>query len=499
MTNLFFSYASQDSAIVLRTYNDLSRDPQVYIWCYELDSRPGYNFREQYIQSIKNADYFLLFDSPHSRKSEYVIEEIATWQRLGKKNPVIPCLACPKDNWFHRSAPFNDLQNIAFIDLTIYNDGFQHLNTVLKTSPHPSFIEPGAEEFAEELKDLRPEIGITTYMKALQHYARFEESRAHNPDLALSHMEVMVAEIFSQIGKYSGSALLIMANDYFTLERFHAAERVYRIACSVNSMDPRGWAGLGFVQAKNGQFSDAMDSFSNSLTAIDHSDNINYLNQRSEILNALCTACFLSHQYAIAWNLIENELSSGKANATTYGFGARLQLIKGDHRYASRLLFIASTKIQYNDQLDAEEVKDLIDMARLLEDRESLHTFSKIGLQRFPGNPRVLRDVAAAQADLRNEKASLKLLDRAWEMEKDNPRIGVELALLYRHQKNSTKCNEILNQVLHASNGSGEKSYYVGLAHYMQGRKECADYFYRSSKIDKHIDAWPEYLEIVDS
>lgn len=493
MINVFFSYASSDSAIVLRTYNDLARAQESRIWCYEIDGRPGLDFREQYLQSIKKADFFLLFDSPVARTSPYVREETAEWHRLRKSNPILPCLAVPFGDWRNQNQLFDTQNNLVFINLTDYAIGIKKLHKTLGTILVPSFSKPQDQEFAEELATLHPNLGADTYRQALQYYQAFEETHAYNPDLALAHLEVMIKEINTESGLYIGSALLTLADDYFVLNRFDSAIRVFTQVCNHHPQDPRGWAGLGFTQVKKGNFSDAAESFQSSLEAIDKSGKAAYHEQRIEIVNALCGALILVKLYEHALLLVKSEIRSHRANAVTYGFGARLLAMVDEFSQARELLAEAATRIDQQEHVDPPELIDLIDVARKIDDVSTLNIFSLAAVRLFPDNPRVLRDAAAAQSDIGNQKAAMNYLDQAWMVDQKNLRIGVELGILLQKNRQHTEAKQVLECVLENNNGAGEQTYYIGLAHYLLGRRECAKYFLQSARHDVNVRNWPDY------
>lgn len=500
MINIFFSYASSDSAIVLRTYNDLARAQESRIWCYEIDGRPGLDFRKQYLQSIKKADFLLLFDSPAARDSKFVREETAEWYRLRKNNPILPCLAVPSGNWRDQNQLFGSQNTFSFIDLTDYAQGIKKLHQSLGTILIPSFTKPRDQEFADELATLRPNLGADNYRQALQHYQTFEETHAYNPDLALSHLEVMINEIKTVSGLSIGSALLALADDYFTLNRFDSAIRIFTQVCKHHPQDPRGWAGLGFTQVKQEKFSDATQSFHTSLEAIDKSDRTTFHEQRIEIANALCGALILVTQYDLARSLVESEIRSLRANAVTYGFGARLLLLAGKLEKACELLAEATARIVRGEHVDPPELIDLIDVARQLKDKDdsALDVFSLTAVRLFPDNPRILRDAAAAQSDLGNLKTAMTYLEQARMVDQKNLRINVELGLLLKKCKRQAEANELLEETLEHIHGAGDKTYYIGLAHYLLGRRECAKFFLASARYDENVANWPDYKDACD-
>ncbi len=496
MIRIFCSYASADSAIVLRIHNDLARSQDTRIWCFEIDGRPGYNFREEYLESIRSADFFLLFDSPAARASRYVKEEVAEWQKGKRPHPILPCLAVPRGAWRDKGELFADHNFQRFVDLTNYVPGVEELHESLGTTPVPSFTKPRDREFADELLELREFLDSAAYSQAWRRYQAFEAARAHHPDLALAQLEVMIEDIRSTSHREVGSALLTLADDYFVLNRFDPAIRTFRRVCECRPQDPRGWAGLAFAQAKREDYAGAAENFDRSLQAIDRSGEEAFLENRIEIVNALCSALILLRNYGQAWSLIQSEIAARRANAVSYGFGARLQLQRGYRNRARRWLAEATRRISRRERADPSELSDLIDVARQLGDGKALATFADVAQRRFPDQPRLLRDAAAARADLGDPRTAMHHLEQAWRLDREDLRVGVELALLKRQRGETARAEEILSQLLHNSTAEGEQAYYIGLAHHLLGRRQCAEYFLESARENIDVRSWPRYREI---
>lgn len=493
MVNIFCSYASSDSPLVLRTYNDLARARETILWCYQLDGRPGHDFREQYLQSIRKADFFLLFDSPAARVSPFVQEEIAEWLQLGKMNPILSCLAVTPGEWRDKNQLFKSQNQLVFIDLTKYSQGINQLHQYLGTTYIPSFTRPRDQEFVDELTSHARLIGADVYRQSLHYYQIFENNRAINPDTALAHLEVMIREIDKSASLSVCAALLTLGDDYFVLNRFDSAIRVFRQVCDDHPKDPRGWAGVGFTHMKKNNFIDAANSFQVSLIAIDESENAVFHQQRLEIVNVLCGALILTKKYKDAWNLIYKEFMCDRANAVTYGYGARLLVMTGQVKDACRLLEESVKRIHLGEHLDPAELTDLIDVARQLGDQEALTVFSNKAVRMYPDNPRLLRDAATAEGDLGNEETAIDYLEQAAILDHENLKIGVELGFLLKKNNQQEKAELILERVLQHSNASCENAYYSGWAHHLMGRRECAEYFLRLARHDENILAWPDY------
>src|SRR4051812_38470637 len=93
MASVFLSYAQADSAIVTRVYGDLIRARVGEVWCYEIKSEYGADFRTEYAENIKRSDVFILFDSRHARMSQHVSDEV----ELCLSSPRTKILLCRCD------------------------------------------------------------------------------------------------------------------------------------------------------------------------------------------------------------------------------------------------------------------------------------------------------------------------------------------------------------------------------------------------------------------
>lgn len=493
MVNIFFSYAKPNSDLVLRTYHDLARAHETRIWCYELDERSGYNFREQYLQAMEKADFFILFDSPAARASRYVQEETAQWQRLRKENPILFCLAVPFGAWHSEHQLVENQNELQFIDLTCYVQGIKNLHKTLGTVFIPSFSKPRDREFTDELAQLRPKLDAESYRLALQYYQFYYETHAYNPDMALGHLEVLIREINTISSLYMRSVLLTLADDYFVLKRFDSAIRVFREACKYYPQDPRGWAGLGFTQIKKESFSEAADSFQFSLQAIDNSDIASFREKRIEIVNALCGALIMAGKHEQALTIVASEIGNRYANAVTYGFGARLLAMNAELEKAQELLSTATSRVERQEYVDPAELIDLIDVARQIQDERALKVFSQTAISLYSDNPRLLRDVAAAKGNLGDREAALHYIEQAWKLDQKNLRIGAEFGYLLKESGRYAEIRNILESVLQSGSGTGEHAYYTGMAHYLLGRQECANYFLQLARHDVNVANWPDY------
>src|SRR5262245_221790 len=125
MASVFLSYAKPDSALVTRVYEDLTRAQVGDVWCYEITSKYGADFRHEYAQKIRSADTFILFDSHHARASKHVKEEVEICRSTGGIKMQI-CMTEPDGAW--RKAELFERQNfLVYVDLRDYEKGIRAL------------------------------------------------------------------------------------------------------------------------------------------------------------------------------------------------------------------------------------------------------------------------------------------------------------------------------------------------------------------------------------
>src|SRR5262245_21901209 len=140
MPRIFLSYARPDSALATRVFSDLTRARLGDIWCYEVSSEYGADFREEYAKFIRSSQVFLLFDSRHARKSPYVEEEV----RICLSTPGISLLIClcePKGAW--REAELFEGQNRrVYFEFLDYDLSIKSLCDHLGVAYVPRFTMP---------------------------------------------------------------------------------------------------------------------------------------------------------------------------------------------------------------------------------------------------------------------------------------------------------------------------------------------------------------------
>ena len=101
-----------------------------------------------------------------------------------------------------------------------------------------------------------------------------------------------------------------------------------------------------------------------------------------------------------------------------------------------------------------------------------------------------------AQADLDNQHDVINLLRKAWKLDQENPRISVKLGLLLLKKGLRTQAENVLNKFLLNSSGSSQTAYYIGLAHYLMDRQDCANFFLNSSRSGDGAKDWPDYEKV---
>src|SRR5882672_5071363 len=121
MPRVFLSYAQPDGALATRVFSDLTRTRVGEVWCYQISSEYGADFRDEYAKCIRSSDVFLLFDSQHARKSSSVKDEVEIC--LGTPGiAFLICLCEPTGAW--REAELFEGQNRrVYFELLDYYSG----------------------------------------------------------------------------------------------------------------------------------------------------------------------------------------------------------------------------------------------------------------------------------------------------------------------------------------------------------------------------------------
>jgi TIR domain len=243
MPSVFLSYASQDSPLVTRVYNDLTRARVGDVWCYELTGRYGINFREEYIQKIRSAQAFILFDSQHSRVSPYVRQEI----EICLSTPGIAtlvCLAEPKGSW-RRNEAFGGQNDIVFFEFADYDRDIRELCAHLQSTYVPRFTMPRDKDFLDEVNAAGNGFPAKVRQTILDKYEFFRSVFARDPIVAEAQLVVLIHEHLEPVNASVISPLLALGALRNESKKYKEAADAFTRATVRAPDDPRGWAGLG--------------------------------------------------------------------------------------------------------------------------------------------------------------------------------------------------------------------------------------------------------------
>jgi len=128
MPKVFFSYAREDAAFVLKLASDL-RAAGIDLWIDQLDITPGERWDSAVETALKNAPFLLVVLSPASVGSQNVMDEVAYALENNKK--VVPVLHA------RCVVPFR-LQRLQYTDFTLdYDNGLAQLLKALNAG-HPA-------------------------------------------------------------------------------------------------------------------------------------------------------------------------------------------------------------------------------------------------------------------------------------------------------------------------------------------------------------------------
>ena len=496
MQSLFFSYAQEDSPVVTRVYEDLLRTGgDLRLWCYEKTSEFGVDFRREYGRRISEAGHFILFDSPHARSSGYVSDEILLWRSHPDCKMHI-CLVEPEGPW--RDQELFDGQNfIVYFDLTDYGEGIRRLCEHFDVTYVPRFIEPRDLDFDAELRRHGGRFRHGERQAMLDGYQRFRDLCIAKPRTAEAQLRVLID---AHLG---GDAPPIVA-PYLALAMLQAEDGraadaldTFCAAATAAPEDPRGWAGSGNAAFALGRYDAAVEHYRRCIECIEASNDAVHERHRSEMVYGLVSALFARARVEEALSELAMHRPDLPREPEFLSLEGRVLMAAGDSAAAAPLFYDAYELCRDKMSQPAEVLLDLIDAFRSFDEVDVQRELLEIALTGYPENPQVLRAAAIFYSGTGELSAAISYYETIMARTPDTLWNLAEFALLLHATGDKERKREVLDRCLSSEVRPSDEDYYLGLAHFLAGRRECADYYFSRSKRDPLVRDWVFYEDLL--
>lgn len=493
MPNIFLSYAEPDSPLVTRVYADLRRAKAGDVWCYEITSEYGVDFREEYRRYVGAAHVFTLFDSRHARGSGYVAEEVALCRELGAARLLV-CLAEPHGSW-RKAEFFPGHNNLVYIDFTDYETGIQELCGCLGASYVPLFELPRDQEFVRELTEAGRNFAVEQRQQLLRKYHFFRSVHAHDPELAEAQLLVLIREHLHDNEVSITAPLLALGALRNQRGRYAAAADAFEEATKRAPRDPRGWSGHGVALFRLHRYREAAATFDTSLRCIDEAKDPAHRMFLAEVRHNAASAFLAAGEAAAAWDRIAEAAIRPDAAIEDLILGGKILLACKDAT-SRRLIGLAARRAAANERIEPDLVIDLVEGLRQFELFALAGDVLACAVARFPEHPAILRQWAVHQAENGDHCAATAQYRHAVRRNPNDMRLLSELAMLLKGTGDPEGFRQLVRRCFDLVPNDPTEEYFLGLAHFLEGREETAHFYHMRSRRSAICREWPYYREL---
>jgi tetratricopeptide (TPR) repeat protein len=502
MKKIFFSYAKEDSAVVTRVYEDLIRaGGRLHVWCYEKTSEYGAHFREEYAEHLQNSDYVLLFDSSHARTSAYVKDEMdlcSTHRHI----QLIICLLEEEGAWRQKEL-FKGQNYIVYFDLTQYEEGMKALCKQFRVAYRPKFVVPRDLDFDRELRESRQDFSHQERQDLLNQYAYFRSVHTSKPNVAKAQLRVLIEQYLDGEEGDIRSPYLALAVLQTEKGDWQGSIETYDRILARWPAEPRGWAGRAYGLFELGRYEKAASSLQHCLDLIKNSGDAAHKDHVGEVVYNLSTAYLAAGKPLEAASVqkhMPEPMASRPENSVLAG---RIFLAIDDINNAESALRKAAASIQDGETCDPGVLPDLAEGLHRIwtvtgkEDLvKDLHRFLAYALDHFPDNPHLLRCAAVLESRKMNPGQALTFYEKALKRQPDDLRLLAEGALLCHHMGEEGKLRNFIDRTMVMETPPADRAYFLGLIHYLAGRRETADYYFSKCRDAPTTRDWPHYQHL---
>jgi tetratricopeptide (TPR) repeat protein len=494
VSHVFLSYASADWQLALRVRVDLKR-AGLEVWTYQARSEPGVDFREEYLDAVRDARCFCLLDSPQARESGHVRNECRHARECGKS--VFVCLATPREagshgEWWNEQLPFEDLNFIRAIDLSDlhYDHGVRELCTALGSHYIPDVLFPRASEFRREI--YRGGLPFKETDTLVDLWWRFVEFYLEDAHLGEAQLRVLLAHCDRFLSRGAIVPTLSLAVVLSEAARYKEALQYFDRVTVLAPGDPRGWAGKGGSHYYLGAFQDALVAYRTCERVVEAGGQVHCLDLASLHHNIARTLDALGRG-SEAMRQLERLPCDGEDLCQVQALRGRL--LKADS--PERAVWVLERALlRYRNLSLVPElslVTDLLDCYRLLGWYDREEELLAAVLQQMDGCAEIWKQMADMYFSSDRMHEAMRCLERAAAVSSDTIVYGVELAAMHYRAGDMDEAQRQVVRLLAERFRAPKEAYYLGLALYLAGARELGESVRERARRDALVSTWPTY------
>ena len=489
---VFLSYAEEDALVARRIHNALTRS-EVTVWGYKEDGRVGVNFEEELTKKIRAARFFCLLDSAHSRSSDWIRREC----QLSRRSEAIMVVCSvevdiPEDRWRSREL-FEGHNQIRGIDFTNFDVGIHQLCKHLRVVYSSGSTLPRDQDLEAEV--FRSNLTVDRAQQLLDLYRNFREQYA-DTEFAEAQLRVVIKKCMLYGAREVISPSLALGVMLGELGRHRKAHNVFLRLTESHPRDPRTWAGLGGALYHLGLYEDSLRALERSKAAILSFYKDESVAQLAGVVHNIASTLLVLGRRKDAQTALDSLSSEERENPFIFGIQGRLLLAGGNPaaalQYLERAYFDSLERFDYSTSL----IISLADCYLQLQ-----RTNEEIGLMEkamgvLSSHPEICRRAADCFRRHGRIRSALAALEKAAEGLPESPTYRAQLAsALYqvgRTEEAITQARACLGSQL-----SPHDRYYRGLAFYLVGRFDIAEFELTECRKIEVLSQWPHYSEVL--
>lgn len=474
MNDVFISYSTLDNKFAFRIYSDLLRSG-LKVYLYERDGEIGVKFNEEISHIIQNSKHFCLIDSPNSRKSKWVKEEINIAYKKHSEDPgkfkFIPCfIESTKDSWFREDEHFPNQSSLRGIDFSCidyldykekYKKAINELCNECGSDFKPWSDSPRDKDFEKEigsnLTDEQREFLLNDYRNFVFFYSIKSKTSLVRIQNIIEDCEILKIKIISC---YLAKGTILADND-----EDKKAFEVYKQATIDFPYDARSWAALSASQFYLNNYEESLFSINNSIKIIEENKENDYLQRHYNEMIYNKIQILIELYYIDEAEFILNSLSSHEHLPEFLIAHIRITLIKNEFTIGNRL-YRKLSENYYDFNLNSKHINLLI--------------------------ANIEYEIGKKLANIGNTLMAERHYNIATNANKKCIQYFGELVLLKVYNK-SWDLEGTLNEGLNLHPISNNDLYFYGLLKFLNNELEAASYYFEQSK----KAGWPYYNKLI--
>lgn len=490
---VFLSYANEDAVIARRIHQALART-RLPVWGYKEDSRLGVDFRQEFREQIRLSRFFCLLDSRYSRASAWIKTECELAQEVGAVRVICRVETVPLGEEPSVAELLKDQNFIMAIDLTDFNPGIRRLCRHLGIAYSPGFGLPRDQDFEREVFESGLD-DVNRVQELNDLYRDFRENYADS-EFAEAQLRVVIKKCQRYGATNIVSPVLALGVMLADASRHRGALNIFKGLTESHPRDPRGWAGLGGACFHLGEYESALAALQSSRSMIRRFYPKESAERLPEVLHNIASVLSLLGRQTEAWAIL-NELSPGERH-DSYIDALQGRILLAENSPARALPFLERAYEDFLQRYDVPPplVLNLADCYRKLGRNAEESALVLASLKMLPNNPEISH--RAADYFLRNGRSgeAMAALRSATASLPESPVYRAQLAALL--QETGKEDEAVIHALECVRSGlTHQERYFRGLAYFLLGKREIADYEFEACRGHDVVTEWPHYSELL--